>query len=159
MKNPSSGHCLRLSEGQVHLDQCNAADPYQQWTFNWSSWQQSDDLWHPVPHLSDTYRWISCCGVWGIWQYCQLKMEDKVKTVTCAEEAWVGHNLFLIYLWWKLHEDIWKCLGITDGERSGVEAGCCRDVNQVSLQFEKNHSRLIRLISHLYERIRCLLFN
>lgn len=25
---------------------------------------------------------------------CQLKMEDKVKTVTCAEEAWVGHNLF-----------------------------------------------------------------
>ncbi|XP_007556722.1 polypeptide N-acetylgalactosaminyltransferase 6-like [Poecilia formosa] len=34
LKNPSSGRCLQLRGGQVQMDHCNAADPFQQWSFS-----------------------------------------------------------------------------------------------------------------------------
>ncbi|XP_031139913.1 polypeptide N-acetylgalactosaminyltransferase 6 [Sander lucioperca] len=33
LKNPSSGKCLQLKGDQLQMDQCNAADLYQHWTF------------------------------------------------------------------------------------------------------------------------------
>ncbi|TMS16204.1 Polypeptide N-acetylgalactosaminyltransferase 6 [Larimichthys crocea] len=34
LKNPSSGKCLQLKEGQVQMSDCNAFDVYQHWTFS-----------------------------------------------------------------------------------------------------------------------------
>ncbi|XP_054905631.1 polypeptide N-acetylgalactosaminyltransferase 6 [Poeciliopsis prolifica] len=34
LKNPSSGRCLQLRGAQVQMDHCNAADPFQQWSFS-----------------------------------------------------------------------------------------------------------------------------
>ncbi|XP_029994606.1 polypeptide N-acetylgalactosaminyltransferase 6 [Sphaeramia orbicularis] len=34
LKNPSSGKCLQLKGGQITMDQCNAADLFQHWTFS-----------------------------------------------------------------------------------------------------------------------------
>ncbi|XP_060930241.1 polypeptide N-acetylgalactosaminyltransferase 6 [Limanda limanda] len=33
LKNPSSGKCLQLKGGQIQMDNCNAADLHQHWTF------------------------------------------------------------------------------------------------------------------------------
>ncbi|XP_058498278.1 polypeptide N-acetylgalactosaminyltransferase 6 [Solea solea] len=34
LKNPSSGKCLQLKEGRTKMDDCNAADLYQHWSFS-----------------------------------------------------------------------------------------------------------------------------
>ncbi|XP_047223812.1 polypeptide N-acetylgalactosaminyltransferase 6 isoform X1 [Girardinichthys multiradiatus] len=34
LKNPSSGKCLQLRGEEVKMDHCNAADPFQQWSFS-----------------------------------------------------------------------------------------------------------------------------
>lgn len=35
LKNPTTGRCLQLKGGQIQMDNCNAADLYQHWTFSW----------------------------------------------------------------------------------------------------------------------------
>ncbi|XP_008316376.1 polypeptide N-acetylgalactosaminyltransferase 6 [Cynoglossus semilaevis] len=34
LKNPTTGRCLQLKGGQIQMDNCNAADLYQHWTFS-----------------------------------------------------------------------------------------------------------------------------
>lgn len=34
LKNPSSGTCLQLKGGKIQMDNCNAADLYQHWSFS-----------------------------------------------------------------------------------------------------------------------------
>lgn len=35
LKNPGSGKCLQLKGDKIQMDHCNAADPFQHWSFSW----------------------------------------------------------------------------------------------------------------------------